>query len=49
MLTHSSRLHFLLTELGHGLDARNIETVAELIPGVGFDLHTPHDNAAKYV
>ncbi|KDR72267.1 hypothetical protein GALMADRAFT_102021 [Galerina marginata CBS 339.88] len=42
-------LHFLLTELGHGLDARNIETVAELIPGVGFDLHTPNDNAAKFM
>ncbi|KAF8901502.1 acyl-CoA dehydrogenase NM domain-like protein [Gymnopilus junonius] len=42
-------IHFLLTELGHGLDARSIETVAEWIPGGGFDLHTPNDQAAKFM
>lgn len=47
--TYHCRIHFLLTELGHGLDARNIETVAKFMPGSGFDLHTPNENAAKCV
>lgn len=39
---------FMLTELGHGLDARNIETTATLShDGEHFDLHTPSPNAAK--
>ncbi|KAK9238581.1 acyl-CoA dehydrogenase/oxidase C-terminal, partial [Lipomyces kononenkoae] len=40
---------FLLTEVGHGLDARNLETTATLLPDGGFELHTPHRNAAKYM
>lgn len=40
-------VHFLLTEVGHGLDARSIETVASLLPNGGFDLHTPNEHAAK--
>ncbi|KAK9369881.1 acyl-CoA dehydrogenase/oxidase C-terminal [Lipomyces kononenkoae] len=40
---------FLLTEVGHGLDARNLETTATLLPNGGFELHTPHRNAAKYM
>lgn len=39
---------FMLTELGHGLDARNIETTATLShDGKHFELHTPSPNAAK--
>lgn len=39
---------FMLTEVGHGLDARNIETTATLSPdGTFFDLHTPSATAAK--
>ncbi|OTA93966.1 hypothetical protein M434DRAFT_11192 [Hypoxylon sp. CO27-5] len=38
---------FLLTEVGHGLDARNLETTATLQPDGSFDLHTPKKSAAK--
>ncbi len=38
---------FMLTEVGHGLDARNLETTATLQPDGSFDLHTPNDTAAK--
>ncbi|CEL10553.1 hypothetical protein ASPCAL13670 [Aspergillus calidoustus] len=38
---------FMLTELGHGLDARNLETTATLLPNGKIDLHTPTPNAAK--
>lgn len=38
---------FLLTEIGHGLDARNLETTATLQPDGSFDLHTPNEAAAK--
>ncbi|KAJ6003490.1 acyl-CoA oxidase [Penicillium sp. IBT 35674x] len=38
---------FMLTELGHGLDARNLETTATLLPSGGFELHTPSPAAAK--
>lgn len=39
---------FMLTEIGHGLDARNIETTATLSEdGKSFDLHTPSSAAAK--
>ncbi|CEL01765.1 hypothetical protein ASPCAL01343 [Aspergillus calidoustus] len=40
---------FLLTEVGHGLDARNLEMTATLKPDGGFELHTPHPGAAKYM
>ncbi|KAJ7261065.1 hypothetical protein C8J57DRAFT_1072126 [Mycena rebaudengoi] len=39
--------HFCLTEVGHGLDAINIETTATLLPDGSFELHTPHMGAAK--
>ncbi|KAF7336121.1 Acyl-CoA dehydrogenase NM domain-like protein [Mycena venus] len=39
--------HYCLTEVGHGLDVINLETVAVALPGGGFDLHTPTDSAAK--
>jgi acyl-CoA oxidase len=39
---------FMLTEVGHGLDARNIETTATLSSdGFSFDLHSPCKQAAK--
>ncbi len=38
---------FLLTELGHGLDARNLETTATLQVDGSFVLHTPNPRAAK--
>lgn len=42
-----SRAQFMLTELDHGLDVRNLETTATLLPNGEFDLHTPHPGAAK--
>ena len=39
---------FMLTEVGHGLDARNIETTATLSDdGSSFDFHSPSPTAAK--
>jgi alkylation response protein AidB-like acyl-CoA dehydrogenase len=39
---------FMLTEFGHGLDARHIETTATLSPdGTYFDLHSPSLDSAK--
>ncbi|TGJ80501.1 hypothetical protein E0Z10_g8262 [Xylaria hypoxylon] len=38
---------FLLTEIGRGLDARNLETTATLQSDGSFDLHTPRTSAAK--
>ncbi|KAL4957007.1 acyl-CoA dehydrogenase NM domain-like protein [Aspergillus filifer] len=38
---------FMLTEIGHGLDARNLETTATLLPNGDFDLHSPSAAAAK--
>lgn len=46
-LTAIYRTIFMLTELGHGLDARAIETTATLLPEGGFCLHTPTPSAAK--
>ncbi|KAF5857317.1 hypothetical protein ETB97_005966 [Aspergillus alliaceus] len=47
ILNFDVNAQFLLTELGHGLDAKNLETTATLLEDGGFDLHTPHINAAK--
>ncbi|KAB8252205.1 hypothetical protein BDV35DRAFT_376239 [Aspergillus flavus] len=38
----------MLTEVGHGLDSRNLETTATLLPNGDFDIHTPNSNAAKF-
>ncbi|RKL30703.1 hypothetical protein BFJ72_g11268 [Fusarium proliferatum] len=38
---------YILTEIDHGLDARNIETTATLQSDGSYDLHTPHPRAAK--
>ncbi|KFY02044.1 hypothetical protein V490_00659 [Pseudogymnoascus sp. VKM F-3557] len=38
---------FMLTEVGHGLDARNIETTSTLQADGSFILHTPNQGAAK--
>ncbi|KAL0954058.1 hypothetical protein HGRIS_005209 [Hohenbuehelia grisea] len=40
---------FCLTEADHGLDAINIETVATSLVDGGFELHTPHAGAAKFM
>ncbi|KAE9400056.1 hypothetical protein BT96DRAFT_660665 [Gymnopus androsaceus JB14] len=40
-------LHTALTEVAHGLDARNLETATTLLRNRQFDLHTPHPGAAK--
>ncbi|CCM04077.1 uncharacterized protein FIBRA_06236 [Fibroporia radiculosa] len=40
---------FCLTEVGHGLDAIHLETTATLLPNGDFELHTPHERAAKYM
>ncbi|KAJ5888274.1 Acyl-CoA dehydrogenase/oxidase [Penicillium taxi] len=38
---------FMLTEVSHGLDARNIQTTATVLPSGEIDLHTPSPNDAK--
>ncbi|VDB99855.1 unnamed protein product [Peniophora sp. CBMAI 1063] len=45
------RVHgqFLLTELGHGLDAKNLETTATLLPSGGFNLSSHTPRAAKFM
>ncbi|KAH9941951.1 acyl-CoA dehydrogenase NM domain-like protein [Amylocystis lapponica] len=40
---------YLLTEVGHGLDAPNLETTATLLPNGEFDLHTPNPRACKFM
>ncbi|KAH8834131.1 acyl-CoA dehydrogenase NM domain-like protein [Flagelloscypha sp. PMI_526] len=41
--------HYLLTEVGHGLDAINCETTATSNEEGGFTLHTPTPNGAKFM
>lgn len=36
-----------MTEVGHGLDAINLETTATLLPDGSYELHTPNKGAAK--
>ncbi|KAE8307248.1 hypothetical protein BDV41DRAFT_569210 [Aspergillus transmontanensis] len=38
----------ILTEAGHELDSRNLETTATLTTNGDFDIHTPNSNAAKF-
>ncbi|KAJ5871442.1 Acyl-CoA dehydrogenase/oxidase [Penicillium soppii] len=38
---------FMLTEVNHGLDARNIQTTATILADGDIDLHTPTPNDAK--
>ncbi len=40
---------FMLTELGHGLDIANIETIATLLPTGDFVLNSPTPSSAKWV
>ncbi|TIA07785.1 hypothetical protein D6C80_09591 [Aureobasidium pullulans] len=40
---------FMLTELGHGLDCKNLETEVRLQDDGTFILHTPRQEAAKFV
>ncbi|KLO09038.1 acyl-CoA oxidase, partial [Schizopora paradoxa] len=40
---------FLLTELAHGIDAKNLETTATLLSSGEFDLHTPRFEASKFM
>ncbi|KAJ7738064.1 acyl-CoA oxidase [Mycena maculata] len=44
-----NRGHFLLTEVGHGLDTQNLETTATLLDDGSFEIHTPHPRAAKFM
>ncbi|KAJ6591047.1 acyl-CoA dehydrogenase NM domain-like protein [Mycena vulgaris] len=41
--------HYMLTEVGHGLDSQNIETTAEFLPDGNFEIHTPNPGAAKFM
>jgi len=38
---------YLLTEVGHGLDASNLETTATLLDDGEFELHSPTTDAGK--
>ncbi|KAL2844255.1 acyl-CoA dehydrogenase NM domain-like protein [Aspergillus pseudodeflectus] len=49
ILNFDVNAQFLLTELGHGLDAKHLETTATLLADGSFVLHTPHANAAKFM
>ncbi|KZT19609.1 acyl-CoA oxidase [Neolentinus lepideus HHB14362 ss-1] len=49
ILSFDVSAQFLLTEVGHGLDAIHIETTARLCEDGGFDLHTPSNQAAKHM
>lgn len=40
---------FMLTEIGHGLDARNLETTATMLEDGSFVLNTPTFSAAKFM
>ncbi|PYI14707.1 acyl-CoA oxidase [Aspergillus violaceofuscus CBS 115571] len=40
---------FMLNEVGHGCDARNLETTASWESDGGFNLNTPNRNAAKFM
>lgn len=40
---------FLLTEVGWGVDADELKTTATLRSDAGFELHTPHQQAAKFM
>ncbi|KLO15452.1 acyl-CoA dehydrogenase NM domain-like protein [Schizopora paradoxa] len=40
---------FLLTEIAHGLDAKNLETTARLLPSGDYDLHSPRFEASKFM
>ncbi|KAF8131461.1 acyl-CoA dehydrogenase NM domain-like protein [Boletus edulis] len=42
-------LAYMMTEVGHGLDALNIETTATLREDGSFELHTPNEGAAKFM
>ena len=38
---------YMLTEIGHGLDARNLETTATVQPDGSFRLHSPNESSSK--
>ncbi|KAJ0349161.1 hypothetical protein COL154_013639, partial [Colletotrichum chrysophilum] len=47
LLSFNTCGEFMLTEVGHGLDARNLETVATQLTDGTYDLHSPSSAAAK--
>ncbi|KAJ6190445.1 hypothetical protein N7519_000466 [Penicillium mononematosum] len=47
MLDFEISAQYMLTEVGHGLDAKNLETTATMLPSGEFDLHTPRPSGAK--
>ncbi|KAJ7121261.1 acyl-CoA oxidase [Mycena crocata] len=49
LLAFEMTAHYMLTEVAHGLDSQNIETIAELLPDGSFEIHTPNPGAAKFM
>ncbi|KAJ5926541.1 hypothetical protein N7516_008314 [Penicillium verrucosum] len=47
MLKFEISAQYMLTEVGHGLDAKNLETTATMLPNGEFDLNTPGLSGAK--
>ncbi|KAF4770683.1 hypothetical protein HAV15_013028 [Penicillium sp. str.  len=47
MLKFEISAQYMLTEVGHGLDAKNLETTATMLPNGEFDLNSPGLSAAK--
>lgn len=41
--------HYMLTEVGHGLDSQNIETTVELLADGSFEIHSPNPRASKFM
>ncbi|KAJ7045944.1 acyl-CoA dehydrogenase NM domain-like protein [Mycena alexandri] len=41
--------HYMLTEVGHGLDTQALETQAILLPCGDFEIHTPNPRASKFM
>ncbi|OJT09472.1 Peroxisomal acyl-coenzyme A oxidase 3 [Trametes pubescens] len=49
LLQYRKHGQFMLTELGHGLDIANIETIATLLPTGDFVLNSPTPSSAKFM
>ncbi|EIN13055.1 hypothetical protein PUNSTDRAFT_131278 [Punctularia strigosozonata HHB-11173 SS5] len=49
LLKYETIGQFCLTEIGHGLDAFNLGTIATSLPDGSFELHSPTSQNAKYM